>query len=57
MYTMYKVRGTHMLRLKTAALAALLITTAHAQTALPITGDWSGALSVGGAQAPPVPAP
>jgi len=39
-----------MLRLKTAALAALLITTAHAQTALPITGDWSGALSVGGAQ-------
>ena len=34
----------------TTAIAATLIATAHAQTTPPITGDWSGALSVGGTQ-------
>jgi pimeloyl-ACP methyl ester carboxylesterase len=34
----------------TTALIASLIATAHAQTAPPITGDWAGALSVGGTQ-------
>jgi pimeloyl-ACP methyl ester carboxylesterase len=34
----------------TTAIIATLIATAHAQTAPPITGDWAGALSVGGTQ-------